>query len=232
MPSDSSAEHWKIKVEQWKFCYWGFLLLLSPPPPSKIHQWHGALCKCSTILFHAKKLPWGLRWGWSWCQKRPVQVIKLPAGEGNAFIRSVSEHGSEVLSPLVLALKPEAARLVWVFSELLYGLLLVAREPSHLSATDSAVGSVLFLQQFGQYFTSLVSLQEGIILRTPEVIQFQHKHLKPWVYLSFLGGLGRGYSACKKFLVWLQTNQGTRNPLHFSGLRIVPFRQLKADIFS
>lgn len=97
MPSDSSAEHWKIKVEQWKFCYWGFLLLLSPPPPSKIHQWHGALCKCSTILFHAKKLPWGLRWGWSWCQKRPVQVIKLPAGEGNAFIRSVSEHGSEVL---------------------------------------------------------------------------------------------------------------------------------------
>lgn len=60
--------------------------------------------------------------------------------------------------PRVFALKPEAARLVWVFCEMLYGLLLVAWEPNNFSETDCAVGSVLFLQRFGPYFTSLVVL--------------------------------------------------------------------------
>lgn len=63
-----------------------------------------------------------------------------------------------VRGPLVLALKPEAARLVWVFCEMVYGLLLVAWEPSHFSETDCAVGSVLFLRRFGLYFTSVVVL--------------------------------------------------------------------------
>lgn len=58
--------------------------------------------------------------------------------------------------PPVLSLKPEAARLVWVFREMLYGLLLAAWEPSHFSESDCAVGSVLFLQRFGLYFTPLV----------------------------------------------------------------------------
>lgn len=102
--------------------------------------------------------------------------------------------------PLVLALKPEAARLVWVFSELLYGLLLAAWEPSHLSAIDSAVGSILFLQLLGQYFTSFISLQERILLRTPEVIQLQHEHLKPWICLSFLGSLEEVTECIKIFL--------------------------------
>lgn len=60
--------------------------------------------------------------------------------------------------PLVVALKPEAARLVWVFCEMLYGLLFVAWEPSHFSETDCAAGSILFLWRFGLYFTSLVVL--------------------------------------------------------------------------
>lgn len=125
--------------------------------------------------------------------------------------------GQRSSGPLVLALKPEASRLIWVFSEMLYGLLFVAWELSLLSATDSAVGSVIFLQQFGQYFTSLVSLQERILLRTPEMIQLEHEHLKPWICLSFLGSWEEVTEHIKKSLVWLQTNQGTRQPLHFSG---------------
>lgn len=68
---------------------------------------------------------------------------------------------------------------------MLYGLLLVAWGPRNFSETDCAVGSILFLQRFGPYFTSLVVLKQGILLRTLGVTQSEH--LKPWVHLSFLG---------------------------------------------
>lgn len=120
--------------------------------------------------------------------------------------------------PLVLASKSEVARLVWVFSELLFGLLLVAWEPSHFSATDSAVGSVLFLQWLGQHF-DLFSFFTG---KNP-IENTWSDTITPWAFKTmrmsqFPGELGRSYRVHKQFLVWLQINQGTRHPLHYSGL--------------
>lgn len=91
-----------------------------------------------------------------------LQVIKPPAREGSMFLRSVLECGLEVLRSSSFCSKARSCKArqgkVWGFCEMLYGLLLVAWEPNNFSETDCAVGSVLFLQRFGPYFTSLVVL--------------------------------------------------------------------------
>lgn len=169
------------------------------------------LVSCQKILMRVKVSLW------SWCQIRPLQLIELPAGEGSTFIRSVLEHGSEVLRSSSCCSKARSCKAclgfqwaaLWAVAFGMGTKLFVSHWQCYWVRSLPAVVSTVF------YFFSFSTGKNPIENTWSDTIT-------AWAFKTmgmpqFPGELGRSYSAHKKFLVWLQTNQATRHPLHFSG---------------